>query len=170
MYLLSLIYSDKGCYLIYDENLSFDVADILGNNLKENNVNDIVQGCIKLGLFDESLFKNSNILTSAGIQRRYVLAKRNAVIPETIRVIADETGINTDDTDNTDDVAKNVLNNPKSRVRAKTNKKVNKRNVFIPPTLDEVVGYFITEGFTEAAGRKAGPELETENEQRLVQA
>lgn len=43
-------------------------------NVDINSVVSIVNDCIKWGLFDEEVFSNYNILTSKGIQERYILA------------------------------------------------------------------------------------------------
>ena len=41
-------------------------------NVDINEVNVIINDCVKWGLFDEKLFEDHNILTSAGIQRRFL--------------------------------------------------------------------------------------------------
>jgi hypothetical protein len=39
-----------------------------------NNVDEVVRGLLRRGFFDETVFKSSGVLTSKGIQRRYVQA------------------------------------------------------------------------------------------------
>lgn len=63
------IYGDKGYYLNYDDNTCFDISDTLG--ISESAVNEIVNLCIKYGLFDEQQFAENKILTSKGIQEQY---------------------------------------------------------------------------------------------------
>lgn len=94
-YLLCVIYRDKGYYVNYDGEFAFDVADYLGNGITEQLVDEVVKGCVRYGLFNKDLFDSSSILTSSGIQRRYILAKRNGVIDESIRVKEEETQVKT---------------------------------------------------------------------------
>ncbi|MDD3404943.1 MAG: DUF4373 domain-containing protein [Paludibacteraceae bacterium] len=95
-YILCEIYRDKGCFLVWDENRAFDVADYFG--LKENTVEEIVQWCCTCGLFDKSVLTSVGVLTSASIQRRFtdmcIKAKRkDCVIPENIRIIPEQSNI-----------------------------------------------------------------------------
>jgi hypothetical protein len=92
-YLLCVIYSDQGYYVKYDDELAFDVADFLGCGINEELVKEVVKGCIRVGLFNQGLFDMFKILTSSGIQKRYKLAKRNAVIDEKIAINEEETEV-----------------------------------------------------------------------------
>jgi hypothetical protein len=92
-YILNEIYRVKGCFLEWDENTAFDVADYWG--LKETQVNEIVNYCCSVGLFNKALLSSGRILTSLSIQKRFVemsiRAKRNdCKIPEKIRIIQEE--------------------------------------------------------------------------------
>jgi hypothetical protein len=93
-YLLSMIYGDKGYYIIYDEELAFDIAHQLGIGLTEDVVKGIIKICIELHLFDENMISKYNILTSSGIQKRYLKAKRGGVIEAKYEVIAEDTQVN----------------------------------------------------------------------------
>jgi hypothetical protein len=92
-YLLCVIYQDKGYYVVYDDELAFDISDALDNGITDGTVNEVVNGCVRIGLFNKSLFDSSKVLTSSGIQKRYVLVKRTRVIDERIRVIDVETQV-----------------------------------------------------------------------------
>lgn len=70
--LLCSIYQGKGYYIESDDDLSFLIADTLG--IKEDEAADSISKTIKVGLFDENKFINHGILTSEGIQRRYIMA------------------------------------------------------------------------------------------------
>lgn len=88
-YILCETYRVRGCFLEWDDNTVFDVAEYF--RLDENTVREIVKYCGAVGLFDKALLANG-IITSASIQRRYTemctRAKRKAVvIPEKYRVI-----------------------------------------------------------------------------------
>ena len=69
-YILCEIYRVKGCYIMWDENSAFDVADYFG--LKESLVTEIVNYCCNVGLFDKGLLARGSVLTSRAIQQRYV--------------------------------------------------------------------------------------------------
>lgn len=67
--LLCNIYRDKGYYILWDEDLPFDIADRVG--VSEGAVSEVVQKAIQVGFFDPSLHKAHKILTSLEIQKRY---------------------------------------------------------------------------------------------------
>lgn len=95
-YILCEIYRVKGCFLVWDESTAFDVADYLG--LKETLVNEIVNYCGVVGLFDKALLTGERVLTSLSIQSRYidfcVRAKRNKIdIPEKYAILPEESKI-----------------------------------------------------------------------------
>ena len=80
-YLLCQIYRN-GYYIDFDDNAAFLVSNRF--NIDESDVVDIIQFCMKVGLFDEKLFDENKILTSHGIQKRYLeisqRAKRKVLI------------------------------------------------------------------------------------------
>lgn len=80
-YLLCQIYK-SGYYIYFDENTAFLVSNRF--NIDESDVVDIIQFCMKVGLFDDNLFNEEKVLTSHGIQKRYLeisqRAKRKTVI------------------------------------------------------------------------------------------
>jgi hypothetical protein len=88
-YILCEIYRVKGCFLEWDESTAFDVADYFG--LKETLVNEIVNYCCVVGLFNRALFTSGNILTSKSIQSRYIdmctrAKRKDFKIPEECRI------------------------------------------------------------------------------------
>lgn len=68
--LLCEIYRDKGYYVCADEDLIADIADTC--LLDEERTTEIYNTCIDLGLFDRRLLNDQGILTSKGIQARYL--------------------------------------------------------------------------------------------------
>lgn len=91
-YLLCEVYRVHGCFVVWDEETAFNVAEYLG--LKESNVLEIVRYCGVVGLFDKALLSRG-IVTSASIQRRYLemcnRSKRKiAEIPEECRILPEE--------------------------------------------------------------------------------
>lgn len=67
--LLCQIYA-SGYYLPWDEDLPFIVSETSG--LEEDTIQDIINYCITIGLFDKTVFDTHQVLTSHGIQERYI--------------------------------------------------------------------------------------------------
>lgn len=94
-YLLCEIYREKGCFLLYDDTVSFDVADYF--SIEENLVNEIVMYCSSIGLFDKKSFEVKQILTSKSIQSRFLdwSKKANRInVQVPIDVIISEESVN----------------------------------------------------------------------------
>ena len=83
-YLLCEVYRDKGCYMEFDTNILFDVAEYF--DIDEKTVADIVVHCGDVGLFNKTLLEKG-VITSASIQRRYMemcskSRRKSLAIPE----------------------------------------------------------------------------------------
>ena len=125
-------------------------------NVDINRVNVIINSCLKWGLFDKNLFEKTRILSSKGIQRRYLEAvsrRKNVEIIEEYCLVDTKTysnivfvNINTQpdvpDVDiNPQSTEVDVDINPQSKVKeskAEKKKKIYKKKKFTPPTLEEV--------------------------------
>lgn len=86
-YILTEIYRDKGCFIVWDSDTAFDVSDFL--NVPENVVNEVVSYCCKVGLFNKELLASESILTSVEIQERW-----SRISKDTKRIIIDISQIN----------------------------------------------------------------------------
>lgn len=91
-YLLCEVYRDRGCFLAWDEDTAFDVAEYFG--LKVNTVKEIVTYCGVVGLFNTELLSRG-MITSEAIQKRYLemanrARRQNIAIPEEIRLFTEE--------------------------------------------------------------------------------
>lgn len=77
--LLSSIYRDEGYYVVWDNDMTFLVADEVGAS--EGAVLEVVNKATQVGLFNKDIFKKYRILTSRGIQKRYleVVSRRKAI-------------------------------------------------------------------------------------------
>lgn len=79
--LLCLIYKD-GYYIRWDEELPFIISEQTGYD--EAYIREVIQCCLNIGLFSKELFKAESVLTSKGIQVRYMninrLCKRVATV------------------------------------------------------------------------------------------
>ncbi|MGO3751189.1 MAG: Lin1244/Lin1753 domain-containing protein [Peptoniphilaceae bacterium] len=82
--LLCSIYRDKGYYLEWTDDMCFLIADEIG--VKEVLVKEVINKAIQTGFFNKDIFEKYKILTSIGIQKRYLEAterrKDNFIIPE----------------------------------------------------------------------------------------
>jgi len=96
--LLSSIYRDEGYYVVWDEDMSFLVADEVGAS--EGAVREVVKKAVQVDFFSEHVFEKYKVLTSAGIQERYLQAvnrrKRIELISEYLVVNLDSVTINLD--------------------------------------------------------------------------
>lgn len=124
-YILNEIYRVKGCFLEWDENTAFDVADYWG--LKETQVNEIVNYCCSVGLFNKALLTSGRVLTSLSIQSRYVemsiRAKRNVIdIPEKYKILPEETNIIPEEL--------NIIQS-RARVSSKVKKSIEYKNILL---------------------------------------
>ncbi|WP_303219747.1 DUF4373 domain-containing protein [Enterococcus asini] len=83
VYLLSLIYRDQGYYEKWDEELCFLTAMDL--HLAESLVEQVVQKAAQVGFFDGELLADWGILTSVGIQERFLAATRKRKVRRLIQ-------------------------------------------------------------------------------------
>ena len=71
------IYRDNGYYAECDDDFTFLIADEL--KLDEEYTKNVIKKMIEVDFFDKNLYENHKILTSIGIQNRYVLASGRRV-------------------------------------------------------------------------------------------
>lgn len=68
------VYSTNGYYASFDRDDALLIAEELGDGITPELVREVVQGSVKRSLFDEGVFNQFGVLTSPGIQRRYIRA------------------------------------------------------------------------------------------------
>lgn len=68
------IYKDKGYYLAWDDDECVDLIRKMGYRQTKSEIENVVEVCLRRGLFDRGLFDKYRILTSEKIQEVYVLA------------------------------------------------------------------------------------------------
>lgn len=68
-YLLCIIYRD-GYYMKWDNELPFIISECLG--FDEAFVGEAIECMVRLGLFSENIYRDKQVLTSRGIQQRYL--------------------------------------------------------------------------------------------------
>lgn len=91
--LLCEVYRDKGYYLEMDGDLLADIADAF--DMDEKKAVGICKECIDLGLFDRELLTLKNVLSSRGVQRRYLdimaaLRRKAGIDSELLLISAEE--------------------------------------------------------------------------------
>lgn len=77
IYLLSAIYRDNGYYLQYDDDLKFIIADEF--DFEENFVENVILKMVEVDFFSKEMFEQYKILTSEGIQKRFLKASERRV-------------------------------------------------------------------------------------------
>lgn len=70
LYVLGKVYEGDGYFLAWDKDELLLAADELRETPAY--ISEVLQGCLKRSIFDERVFQVFNVLTSAGIQRRYL--------------------------------------------------------------------------------------------------
>lgn len=78
-YLCQRAYATHGYYLPWGCDDSASVARRIGGGVSSKAVENTVALCLRVGLFDNSLFEGHGVLTGRGVQKRFtrVLPKRN---------------------------------------------------------------------------------------------
>ena len=93
-YIKCMIYKENGYWILLDDEFKFDVSDFLGCGITPESVGDVIDFCFRIKLFHQDKFNELGVLTSSGIQKRFLKAKRGGVIAAEMLVIAAETSIN----------------------------------------------------------------------------
>ena len=70
LYVLGKVYEGDGYFLRWDKDELLLAADELRE--QPTYISEVLQGCLTRSLFDERVFQTFGVLTSAGIQRRYL--------------------------------------------------------------------------------------------------
>jgi hypothetical protein len=151
--LLSNIYGDEGYYVAWDSELSFLIADEVG--ISEGAVTEVVNKAVQVNFFDKSLFDTYKILSSKGIQERYLQAVERRKQVEIIReflLISDKNLINVNiNLVNACNNSVNVCKSTQSKVKESKEKKKERYSPAEPPdepALPEKIDYgFFMEQF-----------------------
>lgn len=102
--LLCEIYRDHGYYKVWDNDTCLLMADAVGCGVGPENITQVVQGCLRRSLFNKEVFQMFGVLTSAGIQRRFL---RGVSTREQIQIFEEYWLL---DLDNRKDVPASILN------------------------------------------------------------
>ena len=75
-FILTEIYRDKGCFIVWDQDTAFDVSDTL--NVKETLVHEVVNYCCSASLFNKELLSSESVLTTKNIQEFWTKVAKGA--------------------------------------------------------------------------------------------
>lgn len=72
LYILNSVYKENGYYKRWDDDDCFLTSEGVGGDCTPELVEEVKLGCLRRGLFDARTFDVFGVLTSPGIQRRYL--------------------------------------------------------------------------------------------------
>lgn len=143
IWLLGSCYRDEGYYIWWTEDLPFIVADEIG--VTEGCVQEVVKRALQVGFFDAGMKEKHGILTSAGIQKRFleVTSRRKAAFLRRdfalISINVDNNSINV--CNNSINVYSNEQSKVKKRKGKESKEKEGEKNVL--SSQDEIIqSYF----------------------------
>ena len=143
IWLLGSCYRDEGYYIWWTEDLPFIVADEIG--VTEGCIQEVVKRALQVGFFDASMKEKHGILTSAGIQKRFleVTSRRKAAFLRRdfalISINVDNNSINV--CNNSINVYSNEQSKVKKRKGKESKEKEGEKNVL--SSQDEIIqSYF----------------------------
>lgn len=115
--LLCNIYQDKGYYIEWNKDLPFLIADTVG--VSEGVVEEVIKKAIQVELFDENIYDRYNVLTSVGIQSRYIVVteRRKKIDWISEYVLIDVVKNEVNDNNNEVNVCNNSVNDNRSTQR-----------------------------------------------------
>lgn len=103
--LLGMIYGDKGYYILLNDDVAFIISEQTLED--EELVNQIINKLIEIEFFDKNLYEKHRVLTSKGIQKRFISATERR---KDVNLITKYNLVNVDNNSGSDVV--NVDNNP----------------------------------------------------------
>ena len=129
--LLQRIYGQDGYYCEWNDEVALLFGKRIG--LGGSAVSEIVSASIRRGLFDQTLYDRYQILTSAGIQKRYfeAVARRKVVNVESAYLLIEVTQVPENvhiNRVNVDINPENVCNNPQTKENKTKGKKIREKN------------------------------------------
>lgn len=72
LYVLSKAYGEDGYFLRWDKDECLCAVDEIGCGVTPTYISEVLKGCLSRSIFDDRVFQVFGVLTSAGIQRRYL--------------------------------------------------------------------------------------------------
>ena len=156
VYLLCEMYGKNGYFIKWDKNKCFLVSDGAGCGCSPSYISELISGALRCSFFDERVFKLFGVLTSAGIQRRYIrmfnsrdyicifeeywllnINDKNDVPTSVLNKLAFKKVFGTENPDKTTENPFKSTGNPQSKIKD-TIVSQRESNTFLSPTLEEV--------------------------------
>ena len=144
IYLLSTIYKDEGYFIeIHEDEIDLIALDV---NVTPEFVLEVINKACEVRLFDVNLYNNFNILTSKGIQERYLKIterrKNSVVITQFNLINVDNNSVNVNNNlINVDNNSVNVYKSTQSKVKESKVKKSKVKSL----SNDSVKNVYLTE-------------------------
>ena len=143
------IYSDEGYYCNWNQDVELLFAASLSTDREPiggSFVSEVIKGCLRRGVFDKGMYDKYGILTSRGIQKRYLeAAKRRTtakLINEYLLVKVDPKFKNVSIiSKNVDIFEENVSNSRQRKVKESKGKK---SNIYCPAEAEQIIKNVIT--------------------------
>ena len=114
--LLGMIYGDKGYYILLNDDVAFIISEQTLED--EDLVNQIINKLIEIEFFDKNLYEKHRVLTSKGIQKRFISATERR---KDVKLITKYNLVNVDNNSSSDVV--NVYNNQQRKEKKSKVKK-----------------------------------------------
>lgn len=73
-YITQKAYRTNGYFYPWSEKSAATIARRMGGSIKSDTVQQVVNLCLRIGLWDQGLFDRESVLSSKGIQQRYMIA------------------------------------------------------------------------------------------------
>ena len=171
LYVLGRVYEEEGYYLRWDKDECLIAAEAVGCGSTPSYIGEVLQRCLSRSLFDQRVFQMFGVLTSAGIQRRYLRGREKRGAIEMIEeyflldvrdpkdvpagILAKLTLKKVFGGKNEVISPENEVNSPENPQIKLNEMKLNKKRerTFVPPTQDEVAAFCKENGYTVDAGR-----------------
>ena len=142
--LFQKIYGDEGYYCKWNQDVELLFAASLSTDREPiggSFVSEVIKGCLRRGVFDEQMYKKYGILTSRGIQKRYLEAARRRtstkLISEYLLVKVDPKFKNVSIiSENVDIFEKNVSNSRQRKVKESKGKE---SKLYCPAEAEQVI-------------------------------
>lgn len=101
--LMAMVYEKEGYFLEWKDKFELSCAKRVGNGYTGALVNEILKSCLRHGLFSKEMFDQHRILTSSGIQERWLkvmrdLRRKVEIDPNFLLVKEEEIGVSSEET------------------------------------------------------------------------
>ena len=154
-YITQKAYATDGYFYRWSEKSAATIARRMGGSIRSDTVRQVVNLCLRIGLYDQGLFDRESVLSSKGIQQRYMIAveKRSengrTVDPKIWLLNREETRPYINIPENSDSLPENSVSLPENATKKSKVKesKGNKRKDIASPdegSSDEAAEIFIS--------------------------